>query len=93
MRVSRGCRGALTPASVAERSVGGVKRPGLAFAQDLAVGAGAWKWALERALDDERRRDEIVSSMGTLAAEGYEWDADPAVWFDVQRHGDADRVG
>ena len=48
---------------------------------------------LERALDDERRWDEIVSSLGTIGAEGHEWDADPAAWVDAQRRGDADRVG
>jgi len=48
---------------------------------------------LERALDDERRWDEIVSSLGTIGADGHDWDEDPAAWVDAQRRGDATRVG
>ena len=48
---------------------------------------------LERALDDERRWDEIVASLGAIAPDGHEWDADPAAWIRSQRRGDAGRVG
>lgn len=48
---------------------------------------------LERALDDERRWDEIMGSLGRLAPEGHEWDEDPAAWVAAQRRGDAQRVG
>jgi hypothetical protein len=48
---------------------------------------------LERALDDERRWDEIMASLGTLGAEGHDWDDDPASWVQSQRRGDPRRVG
>lgn len=49
--------------------------------------------AVERALEDERRWDLIVSSLGSISDEGHEWDADPAAWVELQRHEDARRVG
>lgn len=48
---------------------------------------------LERALDDERRWDEIVASLGSIDSEGHDWDANPAGWVAAQRRGDAERVG
>ncbi|MBA2460364.1 MAG: hypothetical protein H0V45_01135 [Actinobacteria bacterium] len=48
---------------------------------------------LERALDDERRWDEIVASLGTIPPAGHEWDEDPATWIRSLRRGDARRVG
>jgi hypothetical protein len=49
--------------------------------------------AVERALDDERRWELIESTIGSVDDEGHEWDADPALWVEVQRRGDARRVG
>lgn len=48
--------------------------------------------ALRRALDDERRWDDITAAIGTLG-DGDEWDDDPAAWVRTQRRGDARRVG
>lgn len=48
---------------------------------------------VERALDDERRWDEIVGSLGTVASEGHDWDDDPAGWVAAQRRGDPKRMG
>ena len=49
--------------------------------------------AVRLALDDERRWDLIDSSLGGIAAEGHEWDVDPAVWVREQRRMDAAGVG
>lgn len=35
---------------------------------------------VERALEDERRWEEIKSSLGAIADGGHEWDRDPAGW-------------
>jgi hypothetical protein len=48
---------------------------------------------LRRTLDDERRWDEIVASIGTVGDQGHEWDDDPAAWVRSQRRGDRRRVG
>lgn len=48
---------------------------------------------VEQALDDERRWDAIVESLGSIADRGHEWDEDPAAWVSEQRRGDARRVG
>jgi len=48
---------------------------------------------LERALDDERRWDEIVALLGSIADRGHEWDQGPADWVRSQRRADARRVG
>lgn len=48
---------------------------------------------VEQALDDERRWDEIVASLGTIAGDGHEWDVDPARWVELQRRGDPGRLG
>lgn len=48
---------------------------------------------LERALDDERRWDEITASLGTIASDGHDWDQDAAGWVASQRRGDAARAG
>lgn len=48
---------------------------------------------VERALDDERRWDEIMASLGAIGSEGHEWDEDTARWVEAQRRGDASRVG
>lgn len=49
--------------------------------------------AVEEALDDERRWELIESSLGSIPAEGHEWDADPASWVREQRRADESRVG
>jgi hypothetical protein len=48
---------------------------------------------IKRGIDDERRWDDIESSLGALADTGHEWDADPAAWVRAQRHGDHRRSG
>jgi len=48
---------------------------------------------LQRALEDERRWEEIEAALAELPAEGHEWDADPAAWVRAQRRGDVSRVG
>jgi len=48
---------------------------------------------IERALEDERRWEEIEASLGALADEGHEWDRDPAAWVRAERHADARRTG
>jgi len=48
---------------------------------------------LRRTLDDERRWDEILASIGTIDDEGHEWDQDTASWVRAQRQGDPRRVG
>jgi metal-responsive CopG/Arc/MetJ family transcriptional regulator len=48
---------------------------------------------LRRALEDERRWEEITAAVGSLAATGHEWDDDPAGWVASQRRSDARRVG
>ncbi|MGH2786700.1 MAG: hypothetical protein ACRDJV_02165 [Actinomycetota bacterium] len=49
--------------------------------------------SVRRALDDERRWDDIEAAIGTIDDEGHEWDEDPASWVRAQRHGDSRRVG
>ncbi len=49
--------------------------------------------AVKRALEDERRWDLIVSSLGSISDDGHDWDADPAAWVAAQRNEDARRVG
>jgi Arc/MetJ family transcription regulator len=48
---------------------------------------------LRRALEDERRWEQIASSIGSLEPAGHEWDDDPASWVAAQRRSDARRVG
>jgi metal-responsive CopG/Arc/MetJ family transcriptional regulator len=50
---------------------------------------------VRRALEDERRWQDIEAGFGALAGNGqeHEWDADPAAWVAAQRHGDPKRVG
>jgi metal-responsive CopG/Arc/MetJ family transcriptional regulator len=48
---------------------------------------------LRRALDDERRWEDIEAGLGALSDNGHEWDADPAGWVRAQRRGDPSRVG
>ena len=48
---------------------------------------------VRRALEDERRWDDIEAGLGALAESGHEWDRDPGAWVREQRRGDAGRVG
>ncbi len=48
---------------------------------------------VRRALEDERRWEEIEASLGVLAGREHEWDGDPAGWVTAQRSGDRQRVG
>jgi metal-responsive CopG/Arc/MetJ family transcriptional regulator len=48
---------------------------------------------VRRALDDERRWDDIEAGLGALTGRPHAWDEDPAEWVREQRHSDASRVG
>jgi hypothetical protein len=48
---------------------------------------------IRRALEDERRWDDIEASLGSIPDEGHEWDEDAAAWVRAQRRGDRRRVG
>ena len=48
---------------------------------------------VRRALEDQRRWDDIVASLGTIADTGHEWDEDPAAWVRQQRRVDPRRLG
>ena len=48
---------------------------------------------IRRTLDDERRWDDIESSLGSLPDEGHQWDDDPADWVRRQRRSDPRRAG
>lgn len=49
--------------------------------------------AIRRALDDARRMRHLQRARGSIAAEGHDWDGDPAAWVSAQRRSDRDRVG
>jgi metal-responsive CopG/Arc/MetJ family transcriptional regulator len=48
---------------------------------------------VRRALDDERRWEDIEAGLGALSGREHEWDLDPASWVTDQRRGDPARVG
>jgi len=48
--------------------------------------------AVRRALDDERRWELIESAIGSIPAEGHDWDTEPAEWVRRQRRDDSSRV-
>ncbi|HEU4707513.1 MAG TPA: hypothetical protein VFS64_10015 [Solirubrobacterales bacterium] len=48
---------------------------------------------VERALEDERRWEELEDSLGALADSGHEWDRDPAGWVRAGRRADPRRAG
>ena len=48
---------------------------------------------IRRALEDERRWEDIEAALGTIAESGNDWDADPAGWVRSQRRGDPRRSG
>jgi len=61
--------------------------------------AGTWRRSafivelIRRALDDERRWDDIEAALSSLPDHGHDWDDDPAAWVRRQRCGDARRSG
>ena len=48
---------------------------------------------LRRALDDERRWEDIEAGLGAVADGGHDWDDDTAGWVRAQRRSDPARVG
>ncbi|HZM38045.1 MAG TPA: hypothetical protein VFB94_02970 [Acidimicrobiales bacterium] len=48
---------------------------------------------IRRALDDERRWDDIEAALGSIDDNGHEWDEDPAAWVRAQRRTDPRRSG
>ena len=48
---------------------------------------------VRRALDDERRWDDIEATLGRIPDTGHEWDEGPAQWVRRQRRGDDRRSG
>jgi Arc/MetJ family transcription regulator len=48
---------------------------------------------VRRALEDERRWQDIEGGLGALAGGEHDWDADPSGWVRAQREGDHTRVG
>jgi hypothetical protein len=49
--------------------------------------------SVRRALDDERRWEDIEAALGSIPDTGHEWDRDPATWVRKQRRSDARRIG
>jgi metal-responsive CopG/Arc/MetJ family transcriptional regulator len=49
--------------------------------------------AVRLALEDEARWELVESSLGSIEADGHEWDADPASWVHESRRADLRRVG
>jgi metal-responsive CopG/Arc/MetJ family transcriptional regulator len=49
--------------------------------------------AVRRALDDERRWEDIEGAVGALADSEHDWDTDPGGWVREQRTADIRRVG
>jgi Arc/MetJ family transcription regulator len=45
------------------------------------------------ALEDERRWDDIESSLGSISDTGHDWDDDPAAWVAAERAADKVRAG
>jgi metal-responsive CopG/Arc/MetJ family transcriptional regulator len=48
---------------------------------------------VRRALEDERRWEDIEAGLGALSQTRHEWDEDPARWVVAGRSGDPGRVG
>jgi metal-responsive CopG/Arc/MetJ family transcriptional regulator len=49
--------------------------------------------SIRKALEDERRWEDIEAGLGVLAGSEHDWDDDPAAWVSAQRRGDSVRVG
>jgi len=48
---------------------------------------------IRRALEDRRRWEDILGSLGKMSESKHEWDVDPAAWVRRQRRMDSRRVG
>ena len=48
---------------------------------------------IRRALEDERRWDDIESALGAIEDSGHDWDDDAAEWVRSQRRSDDRRAG
>lgn len=48
---------------------------------------------VERALEDERRWEEIEASLGAIDGSDHDWDRDPGAWVRAERRADERRVG
>lgn len=48
---------------------------------------------VRKALEDERRWEDIEAGLGALAGSEHEWDVDPAAWVRAGRASDSARVG
>jgi metal-responsive CopG/Arc/MetJ family transcriptional regulator len=48
---------------------------------------------LSRALEDERRWEEIEAGLGSLSDTAHDWDEDPAGWVRAGRRAEPTRVG
>jgi len=48
---------------------------------------------LRRALEDERRWEQLAAAVGALEGSEHAWDEDPAEWVRDQRRSDLRRVG
>jgi metal-responsive CopG/Arc/MetJ family transcriptional regulator len=48
---------------------------------------------IRRALDDEKRWDEIEAGLGAIDDQHHDWDEDPADWVRGQRRVDTRRAG
>ncbi len=48
---------------------------------------------IKRALEDEKRWDDIEATLGALPDSGHEWDDDPSQWVRAQRGADFRRAG
>jgi predicted transcriptional regulator len=64
---------------------------------DARVGRRERSWfiarTIRRALEDERRWDDIESALGGLPEGGHAWDTDPGRWVREQRRSDDRRLG
>jgi Arc/MetJ family transcription regulator len=48
---------------------------------------------IRRALEDQRRWDDIEAALGAVRDGDHDWDRDPAGWVRSARHGEGARVG
>jgi hypothetical protein len=48
---------------------------------------------VKKALNEARRWDGILESLGSLPEDGGQWGEDPETWIDRERRADPDRVG
>lgn len=54
---------------------------------------GFLRAAIERAVRLDLRWADIEAAAGTIAAQGHDWDSDPAQWVRAQRRADSRRAG